>query len=415
MINDRLPDTVLAEKDPGDETQKRFRYQAAVAAYFAVDLLTDTPDLKEVFCEHHEDILLKRSNDKYVGIQVKTRREGLSLFEADDEVIINSLLKFIKLDNDFPNCFEEFIIVTNYSFYNASETGKNLHYLLYLIKEGMVDSALLRKRVLTTYLKTLNQKSGVSTDQIITTLLKVRISEFPKFENIQIEIINLLKEILDLGKKTFLELNKLAETLVNTIEKASRREVDNARYYFLGLAADPEEALIGLIIEGKRITAEKLIKIIEENLEQDVILPLINTLPIGEMSKGFRKLETKMSAGGIVIDNIELAKNHKHHMEALAARWIGKYACQAQARYDQIHSIVITECREAYDEAYKSTEPFGSTMLINLRQRLRQRWEIDKPLIYDCTYEHLCGMAGILTEDCRVWWSDKFEFVQEDG
>jgi hypothetical protein len=48
--------------DVGDETSNRFRYQWVLSAIFCCMLLDQSEDVEEVFCEHHEDILLKHTN-----------------------------------------------------------------------------------------------------------------------------------------------------------------------------------------------------------------------------------------------------------------------------------------------------------------------------------------------------------------
>jgi hypothetical protein len=51
------PETTIANRDPGDETANRYRFQWTWAAVVCCMLLDDTEDLQEVFCEHHEDVL----------------------------------------------------------------------------------------------------------------------------------------------------------------------------------------------------------------------------------------------------------------------------------------------------------------------------------------------------------------------
>jgi hypothetical protein len=50
---------VLSLTDPGDDMQRRLRYQASYGALLCLNLIADN-DLSEVFCEHHEDFLIKK-------------------------------------------------------------------------------------------------------------------------------------------------------------------------------------------------------------------------------------------------------------------------------------------------------------------------------------------------------------------
>jgi hypothetical protein len=66
----KIPPDELPSEDPGADTQRRFRYQAAYAAIRALDLLRDDTGREELICEHFEDILLKRAEGTFTGIQV---------------------------------------------------------------------------------------------------------------------------------------------------------------------------------------------------------------------------------------------------------------------------------------------------------------------------------------------------------
>ena len=58
---DRLPDSILNETDPGDDVQRRFGFQAAKAAMLCLSLLDDEGEVEEVYCEHHEDVLVREA------------------------------------------------------------------------------------------------------------------------------------------------------------------------------------------------------------------------------------------------------------------------------------------------------------------------------------------------------------------
>ncbi len=45
-------------RDPGDEVQRRFRYQINYAALKALQMLAPDSKVRSVYCEHLEDVLL---------------------------------------------------------------------------------------------------------------------------------------------------------------------------------------------------------------------------------------------------------------------------------------------------------------------------------------------------------------------
>ena len=70
--------------------------------------------------------------------------------------------------------------------------------------------------------------------------------------------------------------------------------------------------------------------------------------------------------------------------------------------------LISSECQDSYDRFDKNSV-FGMNMLMDVKDRIKDRLKNDKNSLLDCTPEHLLGLVAILTEECQVWWSDKFE------
>jgi hypothetical protein len=70
------PENTVASGDPGDETANRYRFQWTWAAVVCCMILDDTEDVEEVFCEHHEDVLLKHRDGSFTGQQGRCRTLG---------------------------------------------------------------------------------------------------------------------------------------------------------------------------------------------------------------------------------------------------------------------------------------------------------------------------------------------------
>ena len=56
---DATLESTLDPSDPGDDTLRRYRYQATYAAILAVRMVQKESEIAEIFCEHHNDISLK--------------------------------------------------------------------------------------------------------------------------------------------------------------------------------------------------------------------------------------------------------------------------------------------------------------------------------------------------------------------
>src|SRR5581483_11140635 len=114
--------------------------------------------------------------------------------------------------------------------------------------------------------------------------------------------------------------------------------------------------------------------------------------------------------GGISFQSIDAAKDHHRSAEFILQNWLHKYGLQsANQRFEQLSVIVNTQCAEAFDAVYSETDLFGSPMLTELRSRLREITKDDSESIFKTRYEQLLGIASIATENCKVWWSKKFD------
>ena len=131
----KQPDEELGISDPGDDTLLRYRYQTTYAAILAVNIVDDTPTIQEVFCEHHEDILLKLHSGKYHAIQVKTQQPGGNPFKASDDSMRTAIAKFVHLEQRYGDLIDRYSIATNHQFFDA-ENSNSLYFLISLAKEA---------------------------------------------------------------------------------------------------------------------------------------------------------------------------------------------------------------------------------------------------------------------------------------
>ena len=78
----------------------------------------------------------------------------------------------------------------------------------------------------------------------------------------------------------------------------------------------------------------------------------------------------------------------------------------------QLEGVVQAECTEAHLVAQTSrhspTTLYGPAMLVSIFHRLKTIAEKTPQKVNNEPYECLIGIAGLLTEQCTVWWSDKF-------
>jgi hypothetical protein len=414
------PENVLSN-DPGDETQKRFRYQAVYAAIQSLSLL-DGSEICSIYCEHHEDILVKRQDKTFVGIQVKTRANGKEPFKANDEEVRKSIKRFYEHDCRFCDSFSRYVLAANCGFWHDKKNGSNLEYILELAEKNTdlknIDKTL--KSFIDQFYTFLNGKKKLTNEDDYLTLRnllkKVTLHQSPGLDDIEASLFSKLSKISNIEDLRVDQVSRITKSLIDKCLNAASLVCDSPKEGYFSILANPDEEKTNLIIQPKQITKEIILALLTEVKNNQSLLCGWNQIALSEMPKGMKKLELKMAMGGISLSNIELAKDHKTSTENQVITWLRKYGqTKADEQYQHIKTIVRNECQEAHDLTSINDECFGKKMLIQTRERLRLVHNQESSSLFGLRYEHLLGIAGILTEECRIWWSAEFDIDGEES
>ena len=407
-IDPSPPDKVLSGTDKGDDVQRRYRYQAAYAALISLDLLKEDSEFEEIFCEHHEDILVRCKDHKFVGVQVKTRKPGGGPFTFGDQEIINSLIRFVKLEEEFPNHFKSYVIAANCGFWQKIRNHSNLVHCLKSVRNN--DSKVLSSDSFLKRVGAISKGSNCNQDLVMNVLRKVRTEESPSLGEYESLLFQSMARIPEIRGERVDFVFKAANSLIDTMFRAGSLAHTSPKSAYFALLNDPEKAEKDEIIQGKRITRDIVKQVTHQAMSSVMELRTREPVELSNLPKGMRTMELKMAKGGLSIQNIDLAKDLKYSAMYLLTGWLHKYGPnEATYRNQHLGLIVRNECQEAYDLVKTDSELFGENMLIEVRKRLRKRYLREINSLYnDCLYEHLLGIAAILTEECKVWWSEVF-------
>jgi hypothetical protein len=280
------PESILSNDDPGDDTQRRFRYQATYAAIVALSLLDEKSEFDYIFCEQHEDVLVKRKDGTFIGIQLKTR-DRKEPYKAGDPEIIKSINGFIKLENQFPGCFLHYVLATNNGFWHEKKNSSNLPYLLELAQSIINEEDVTYRQCLSTFAEKLSKKLSaneetsnllvLNADQTISNLAlsvlsKVKTSgDLPGLDDIEQRLIKEIADCPDIGHRRYNELQKLAKTLVNEMLRAASLANSSPHPLHFYLLTDPVAHRTNATIQGKRITKEKIQQILQEHSSTETL------------------------------------------------------------------------------------------------------------------------------------------------
>ncbi|MBY0358297.1 MAG: dsDNA nuclease domain-containing protein [Candidatus Obscuribacterales bacterium] len=241
------PDQELSMTDKGDDMQRRLRYQAKYIASKAISMLDATSEVDSLFCEHHEDILIKLKRGGFVGIQVKTRIPNRRPITAVDTDILSTMARFIELDRTYRNQFQRFVIASNHGFL-SEQNGRSLDFL---VNEAAKSENPTKQ--LTTYISKINGDAhSFSIEDLKRVLAKLELEQaLPQFQDFEIIIA---EQIRQKGGYIATKAKEAATILINKIQSMSSLEVP--RLIECIFKINPDEYETQEIIAAKKLTPD---------------------------------------------------------------------------------------------------------------------------------------------------------------
>jgi hypothetical protein len=400
------PQATPPSEDVGADTQRRFRHQACYAALVSLGLLEDDGPLKELYCEHHDDVVLHLKSGLFRAVQIKTRLIGGVPFKAGEDEVVGSLRRFAALEQIFPGHFEAYLLASNVGFWHEKKNTSNLQHMLDAVRaEPLVDGALPFVK------KIAAAKPALDLSLLVQTLRKVQLTETPGLDDIEAKLREQLAQTDCFRGRRYDELKDGGGALLQRIFDASSLATISALPEYLSLcSSSPESAKQQHVIESKRITQTVVTEVLNRGLSPTALLRTHQSVPVDELPSGMKRMELKMAAGGLSVSEIDHLKDLKFSAETLLQGWLYKFGQQrAQEYYEHLRVLVRGECLEATQQSRQDVGLYGAAMLKDLRQRLDQISTTRPGDTLQCSRDALLGMAGILTEDCKVWWSSEFD------
>ena len=401
--DDSSPETSLGQNDPGDETARRYRYQWTYAAITCCAILDDTQGVGEVFCEHHEDVLIKYVDGSYAGLQVKTRAANQPVWKSSDPAVVESCKRFAQLERDFPGRFREFRFLTNHPLH-AAKNGQDLRHVLGSVQQA--NSVADLSGVAKTYVARIAKAADCSEHVAFTALSKTEArDDLPKIPDAQARLETTLSVVWEGAESCSAgELRAAARNLVTTCQEASSLAHEDTLPGYFSAIAEQDQALAARI-EGKRVDRSRVDQALSVAAEA---APTLDAHPeqLSEPGRGSASLlRAKLDAGGFSVVSQNSAEDLRDKAEYLALSWTQKFGRTAGLqRYEHLRSLVLHDAADAFESERARHDPFGLDMLTNLRAQLHNRKQ-DGSQVYGCTSEHLEGISYALTSECQVHWS----------
>ncbi|MEQ9165465.1 MAG: dsDNA nuclease domain-containing protein [Fulvivirga sp.] len=399
----------MDKEDTGDDTLLRYRYQITCSVITALQMFNDSLSFDELFCEQFEDYLIKKG-DKFVGVQVKTRNLNDSPFALKDTVVHRMIERFNAVELIFPNQFSRYTIVSNHGF--SKTKADSIERVVDLANNNKSGELLKKGTTINKLIQKISKNLKCNESDVIGAIAKIKLKgSYSSIEDIKQKLVFALRDVDFISKTspTLSTLEKLADVLVSKFFEMSSlgNNEENLSELFLSKRRNDSNK-----IKSKRISKNELQSIISSYLSDPITLSVNVPESIGNIRATHDRLELKMDKGGIDYNNVDLHKDYKYSAQSHLVSLLYKLGPnESDALYNQVRLIVQTECQESYDENFKLDKEFGIDMLKDVRKRIRDRVSQEKDKFNGLSYEHVMGVASILTEECTVWWSVKFDLT----
>ncbi|MFC7367458.1 dsDNA nuclease domain-containing protein [Vreelandella zhaodongensis] len=404
-------ESTIAKGDPGDDTANRYRFQWIWAAVTCCRVLDNTLDVLEVFCEHHEDVLIKHRDGSFTGHQVKTRADNQPPWKASDDSVIAAYARFVNLDNEYSGKFRSFCFLTNHVIH-SSKNGQDLPYVLSLIK--VADSISKLEKSAVRWVKKVAKAACVSDEIAFNALSKcIASAKLPKLRDALMRLIDTITQCWPTAKELSHDtVVRSAQELVNECTKAS--SLDHLQLLPAYMAENGnDEDDIASVINGKRMTLSRIQNVLESGRNSYSELIGDPSKIVQPYSGSTELLHKKLDTGGFSIVTRNSADDLRDKADYLGIAWTKKHGeNKGLDQYNHVLSLVLNDAGKAFDAKKNKSDDFGPAMRDELVRLLKDR-RADNCQLYDATIDHLEGMAFSLTAQCKIAWSNSRPWESE--
>ena len=404
------PISAPTKADPGDDTAKKYRYQYGYGVILWAAAYRGESDYSALWCEQHEDFLGQTNADVFDAFQIKTRRAENGPWEWNDDALAHSIERFVQLDQEFPAQIRHFYFVSN-SECSDSQAKEKIHLAPLTVLGHLTSPVGPYLEFCEKALTALSKKTKTPRDALLSVLQRLRIVKGPAEDGFEAEIAHrhlpALKGCESLPPK---KLTALLDAVIYRVWIASSKgSRDPSRHYAIinGNYGDDPQLL------AKRIEVDSLKVVIEElDLPRFAYLTKFSTLRYEANRQDTKRLRQKLVGGGLG-DYFDSMQRQTLSAERRLIELQNRDPEQAKQVSAQIESVVLSICEDAHLAAFNEKKSFGRPMLIRVKSDLKTVVEQRSDHVHREPLEMLVGMSGLLTEDCRVWWSKKFKLEGE--
>lgn len=394
--------------DPGDETQRNFRYQHAYGVILLLASATGKKAYIYIWCEHHEDFLAELIDGTFDAYQIKTAKPENGPWTWTKPPLRDSIKRFVALHNKFPSSISSFFFVSNVE-QSDSHAEDKIHLspprLLEVIdnlpQDGKLKEAFddllahcqCTPAELQHVLKNLKFIKGPDRDSFDAVIAHDHFSSVPECKSLNAA-----------------QRNHLRDQLVQVVYQASSLKVEDPSRHWLCIG---ESAQGDPYLQSKKITIESIKTLIKEATARPFsFVPITIPFKLGGGDGKLSVLDKKMLKGGLS----EYATTMRRRTLSAEQHLIEQSHLDPAGisnALSQLTSYVQSVCDDARLTASANPAPYGAQMFRYVHTHLQKAAEQHPEMVFNQPYDLLVGVAGLLTEECSVWWSERFDLKEQ--
>ncbi|MDZ4851667.1 MAG: dsDNA nuclease domain-containing protein [Pirellulaceae bacterium] len=304
------PTAVQDVDDPGDETQRRFRYQHAYGVILITAMHSANLPYESIWCEHHDDFLAQQ-NGVFDSYQVKTREPEQGAWELTTDGFVAAIAKFVVLETKFAGKFAAFKFVSNARASNSKAEKKMVRSpvcLLAAIKKTKKEDEL--EKPFDISLAKMSQDCKSTTACIYSVFKKLELVVGPSLADFEAVLSQIhIAQIAACRSFPAYQLNAIRDELIQKIYDASSNFVkDPAKHW---------SCINGAASNDPRIQSKRLLPSIVDDAIKAKSPPYFRFSPIAT------KTDERLTNDNLsVLEKKFLRGNLRPHMETMRRRTI---------------------------------------------------------------------------------------------
>ena len=351
--------------------------------------------IMRTYCSNTEMVLLLGTKSRHATTVNRHGRRRMRLFLRH--------ARFAKLESAFPGVFRSFLFLTNHPLHSAGN-GQDLRFVLQSTKEATTLASL--PSVVASWVKRIASDAGVTEEVAFAAMSKTDAgADLPKLRDALMRLIDALAQCwAPAGDCSHEAVRRAAQALIDQCGRASSLDHQQVLPAYVIATVNPDEQ-IAARIDGKRITLERVQAVLEAGRNSTAPLEGDPTQCISPGDGSSDLLHQKLDAGGFSAVSRNSAEDLRDKADYLGIKWIKQHGDSVGlVMYNHVRSLVLSDAGRAFDATQTEADCFGPAMREDLRCRFRER-RVAGYQLYDCTDDHLEGIAFSLTAQCKVVWS----------